>query len=146
MTEADPSASVAGGLRASLQGMLSTLLAILHTRLELLATEAEEEKRRLLATMAWGAVGVLLGTMALAFLAVFITVLFWSTHRELVLGLLTLAFAGGCVWAFRQARRQLQASGHWLDATLAELQADRQALSPVPQTPASPPSSSAPPH
>ena len=118
-----------------MQGMLSTLLAILQTRLELLSTEVEEEKRRLLGTMAWGAVSILLGTMALAFLAVFITVLFWSTHRELVLGLMTLSFAGGCVWAFRQAARQLQASGQWLDATLAELQADRQALSPVPPTP-----------
>lgn len=122
-----------------MQGMLSTLLAILHTRLELLATEAEEEKRRLLATMAWGAVGILLGSMALAFMAVFITVLFWSTHRELVLGLLTVSFAAGCVLAFLQAKRQLRASGQWLNATLAELQADRQALSPVPATSVSPP-------
>lgn len=150
MAEANPSASVAGGLRASLQGMLSTLLAILQTRLELLSTEVEEEKRRLLATMAWGAVSILLGTMALAFLAVFITVLFWSTHRELVLGLMTLSFAGGCVWAFRQAARQLQASGQWLDATLAELQSDRQALSPVPSPSSTPAPTSAveptPPH
>lgn len=138
MAEANPSASVAGGLRASLQGMLSTLLAILQTRLELLSTEVEEEKRRLLATMAWGAVSILLGIMALAFLGLFITVLFWTTHRELVLGLLTLSFAAGGVWAFRNAARQLQASGQWLDATLAELQSDRQALSPVPSPSSTP--------
>jgi len=143
MAEANPSASVAGGLRASLQGMLSTLLAILQTRLELLSTEVEEEKRRLLATMAWGAVSILLGTVALAFLGLFITVLFWTTHRELVLGLLTLSFAAGGVWAFRKAARQLQASGQWLDATLAELQSDRQALSPVPSSSSTPAPTSA---
>ena len=50
-------------------------------RLELLATEIEEEKRRVLATVAWGAVAVLVGCFTLAFAAVFITVLFWEIGR-----------------------------------------------------------------
>jgi len=136
MAEANPSASVAGGLRASLQGMLSTLLAILQTRLELLSTEVEEEKRRLLGTMAWGAVSILLGTMALAFLAVFITVLFWDSHRLLVVGLMTMTFGLISAWAMHRAKALLRESGQMLAATLAELDADRHALMPAATVPA----------
>lgn len=126
----ESSASMAGGLKASLQGLMATMLAIFQTRLELLSTELAEEKQRLLATMAWGAVALLLGCFALAFGAVFIAVLFWDSHRLLVLGVMTLLFvamSGAAIW---QVRRLSRASSGLLSATLAELEADRQALSP----------------
>lgn len=127
----DPSkgpSSQGRGLGASLQGLMATLVAIFHTRLALLVAEIEEEKRRLLATVAWGAVAVLVGCFALAFAAVFITVLFWDSHRLLVLGLMTLAFALIGAWAMHRVKVLLQESGELLTATLAELEADRQAL------------------
>lgn len=139
-TSEEPTAG-SGGLLASLQGLVATMLAIAQTRLALLATEVEEEKRRLLATVAWGAVAVLVGCFTLAFAAVFITVLFWDTHRLWVLGGMTVAFAAISVWAARQVSRLLRESGDMLSATLAELEADRQALMPAP---AAPPVSSGP--
>jgi uncharacterized membrane protein YqjE len=118
------------GLGASLQGLMATVLAIIHTRLELLVTELEEEKRRLLATVAWGAVGVLVGCFALAFAAVFITVLFWDSHRLLVVGLMTLTFGLISAWAMHRVKVLVRESGQMLSVTLAELDADRQALMP----------------
>lgn len=125
------------GLGSSLQGLMATLVAIFHTRLALLVTELEEEKRRLLATVAWGAVGVLVGCFALAFAAVFITVLFWDSHRLLVVGLMTLSFGLISAWAMRRVKVLVRESGQMLAATLAELDADRQALMPAAPTQAS---------
>lgn len=118
----------AGGLGASLRQLGGTLLDIAHTRLDLLATELEEEKRRLLAVMAWGAFGVLMASVGLVFLAAFVSVLLWDTHRLLVLGGVTAAFFAACVLAFRQVRVRLAESQGMLRDTLAELEADRKAL------------------
>ncbi len=118
------------GLGASLQGLLATLLAIVHTRLELLATEVEEEKRRMLATLAWGAVAVLLACFALAFAAVFITVVLWESHRLWVLGVMTLSFSAISFWAMQKVKALTSGTDLMLSATLAELDTDRQALMP----------------
>lgn len=112
------------GLIASVQGLMATLVAIFHTRLELMITEIEEEKRRLLATVAWGAAGVLLACFGVAFLAVFITVLFWDSHRLLVLGVVALVFLIGSVVAMSRVRALFRQSGLMLSATRAELEAD----------------------
>lgn len=129
----DPSerpSSQGRGLGNSLQGLMATLLDIFHTRLELLVTEIEEEKRRLLATVAWGAIAVLLGCFTLAFAAVFVTVLFWDSHRLWVLGVMTLMFGLISAWAMHRVKTLVHESGDLLAATLAELDADRRALMP----------------
>ncbi|MFT3857916.1 MAG: phage holin family protein [Aquabacterium sp.] len=118
----------AGRLLSSLQGLSATLVAILQTRLELLATEVEEEKHRVLAILGWGALAILMGTVASVFLAGFITVLFWDSHPLLVLCLLTLAFAAVCSAAVLRVRRLMQTPGGMLAASLAELKADQEAL------------------
>jgi uncharacterized membrane protein YqjE len=117
-----------GRLLSSVQGLSATLVAIFQTRLELLATEVEEEKQRMLAVLGWGALAVLMGTVASVFLAGFVTVLFWEHHPLLVLGLLTCVFAAICVYAARQVGALVQTPGGMLAASLAELQADHDAL------------------
>ena len=137
MSASGPAAPAAGAaLQSSLRSLGATVLGIAHTRLELLVTELEEEKRRLLATVAWGAVGVLVGCFALAFAAVFITVLFWDSHRLLVVGLMTMTFGLISAWAMHRAKALLRESGQMLAATLAELDADRHALMPAATVPA----------
>lgn len=118
----------AGRLLSSLQSLSATLIAIFQTRLELLAVEVEEEKQRMLAVLGWGAVAVLMGTVACVFLAGFVTVLFWERHPLLVLGLMTLVFALICVVAARRVAALMHASGGMLADSLAELQADHDAL------------------
>jgi uncharacterized membrane protein YqjE len=122
-----PSASAA--LLASLQGLSGTVLGIAQTRLALLATEVEEEKQRVLRALAWGALALLLGTMACLFLALLITVVFWDTHRLLALSVVTAVFLFGALLAAWQFRQQGgSAVGGALAASLAELGADCAAL------------------
>lgn len=104
------------------------MMAIAQTRLALLATEVEEEKQRLLGVLAWGAIAILMGTVASVFLAGFITVLFWDSHPLLVLGCLTAAFAGACAWAVGRVKAITSSTEGMLTASLAELQADQEAL------------------
>lgn len=124
----DTGASAAQGLKGSVQALMVTVLAIFQTRLALLSTELEEEKQRLLATMAWGAVAILLGSFALMFLALFVAVLFWDSHRLLALGAMAAVFAALAAWAVWRVRQLTSARAHPLEATLAELEADRHAL------------------
>ncbi len=124
----DTEASAAQGLKGSVQALMATVLAIFQTRLALLSTELEEEKQRLLATMAWGAVAILLGSFALMFVALFVAVLFWDSHRLLALGSMAAVFAAMAAWAVWRVRQLTAASAQPLEATLAELEADRQAL------------------
>ena len=135
MDRTPPSAadgSPLGGLSQSLRGLAATAMAIAQTRLELLSTELEQEKRRLLRVMAWGAVAVFLGCMGLMSLGILVAVLFWDTHRVLVLSLLTLLLWGGCGGILWWIRTHLQSPAEILGGTLAELEHDRQALAPRP--------------
>jgi uncharacterized membrane protein YqjE len=116
------------GLPASLKGLLATLLSILQTRAALFAVEVEEEKRRLLKAMAWGAVAVMLGVMGLGFVAVLVCVHHWDTQREWALAAMALVFALGAWAALALARAQVRASSPWMQASLDELEADRCAL------------------
>lgn len=115
-------------LQSSLRALGGTLLSIAHTRLELLAIELEDEKRRLLGVLAWGALAILMGGFGLMFMAVWLTVMLWDTHRLLALGMFALSFLGLAAWSIWRAQSLLKGSQGWMSATLNELEADRQAL------------------
>lgn len=115
-------------LQSSLRRLGATLLGMAHTRLELLAIELEDEKRRLLGVLGWGALAILMGGFGLVFLAVWLTVLLWDTHRLWALSLFSLLFLGLAAWAVWRAQALLKDSQGWLSATLDELEADRQTL------------------
>jgi len=127
MAESSPSPS-GGGLLSSLQGLASTALGILQTRLELFSVELEEEKLRLLRMLAWGGIAIFLGCIGLVFLAAFVCVLFWDEHRLLALGLMTGMFWGLAGLAAWRVRQSAQASAEFLSVSLAELQRDIEAL------------------
>lgn len=116
------------GLFASVKGLLGTSLTLLQTRLQLLATELEEERQRLLALLLWGAVAVLTLGAGLLFLAIFLTVLFWDSQRLLVLGIFSALFlvlglvAVYLTWSLGRSPSGLFA------ASMAELSRDRAAL------------------
>lgn len=129
MSASGPAAPAAGAaLQSSLRSLGATVLGIAHTRLELLSLELEDEKQRLLGVLAWGALAVVLGGLGLVFLAGWLTVLFWDTHRLLALGSFAAVFLLLTVFAAWRVRALLRASQGWLSASLAELEADRQAL------------------
>lgn len=74
------------GLFAALKGLLATLVATGRTRLELLATEAEEEKLRVIDLLISASAAIFLLALALVLFIVFLAVAFWE-QRVVVLGL-----------------------------------------------------------
>src|SRR2546427_13294538 len=80
------------GLLNSVRKLFAHSLELLQTRIELLATELEEETARLIGLLAYGAAAFFLLGAGILFLAIFLTVLFWEDHRLLTLGILTLIF------------------------------------------------------
>ena len=124
MTE--PTAST--GLLASLRQLAATLLELAQVRLELLSSDIEHEKLRLLGTLLWVAVAVLLAGIGLAVLAMLVAVLFWDSHRLLALGLLALAYLLAAVVAAWQAKRHWKTPRGLFATSADELARDRAAL------------------
>lgn len=124
----DAAATANTGLLASLRGLLATGLGLLRTRAELLIVEIEEEKLRLLATLLLGLLCCFFLGVGLLLLVVFLTVVFWETHRLLVLGLSCGLFLllGGL--ALQALRRQLRRGSQLFRTSLQELQQDIEQL------------------
>jgi uncharacterized membrane protein YqjE len=117
-----------GGLLASLRVLLATLIETLHTRLELLRVELEEEKLRLIRLLAYCAAAFFLLGAGTVFFAIFVAVAFWDDHRLLVLGIFTAVFLGGGLAALFFAAQTVHAKSRLFAASLAELARDHREL------------------
>lgn len=116
------------GLFASLRGFATTSVALLRTRLELLRVEAREEVGRLTGLVIWGIAAVLLSIVGAVFLAVFLTVLFWETHRMLALGVFSAIFLTAAIVAIVMATRLASRRSQLFATSLAELRRDEAML------------------
>jgi len=88
-----------GGLLQSIKHLAQTLLGAAQTRLEILATEIEEERVRLeqMLLVALGAVFCL--GMGIVLCVACVVVFFWDTHRLAAVGILAAGFlAAGLVF------------------------------------------------
>ncbi|WP_439517710.1 phage holin family protein [Hydrogenophaga sp.] len=115
-------------LSSSLRGLASTVLELLQVRLELFSVEAQEEVLRVGALMVYGAIAVTFLSLGLTFLALFITVALWDSHRLLALGIFSALFllAGGvAAWL---ARERVRSGTRLFSASLEELRQDREEL------------------
>jgi uncharacterized membrane protein YqjE len=81
-----------GGLLHSIKDLAQSLLGAARTRLEILATEIEEERLRLeqMLLVALGAVFCV--GMGVVLSVFFVVVLFWDTHRLAAVGALAAGF------------------------------------------------------
>ncbi len=123
----EPGGAQSSGLMQSLRNLAASSVGVLHTRLELLVSEVEEERLRVLQLLLWGAAALLFLSFGVLLLSFALVVLFWDTHRLLsavVLGVLYLAI-GGTLAAV--ARRCVQRPRPFT-ASLAELAKDRDTL------------------
>jgi uncharacterized membrane protein YqjE len=116
------------GLFASLRRLLQHSVELAEVRLELFATELQQEKLRLLESLAWLALALLAFAIGLVLLSVFIVMLFDRPHRLAALGGVVLAYFAGAWVAWRVARAKGQGSGKPFEASLSELRRDRAAL------------------
>ena len=126
-----PPASPGGGLLVSLRRLVATLLELAQVRLELIGTELEEQKLRILAALVWGALGVLLVGLGLVLLIGCVVLLFWEGYRLPAMAVLTVAFLCGGALALRRASARLQSEGGAFAASVAELAKDRARVAPA---------------
>ena len=125
---ADTPTQPAEGLLTSLKNLTVTLIAIIHTRLELLSTDLEEGRERFISLLAIAFVSLFSLCFGAVLLTILIVVVFWDTHRLLVLGSLTgLFLIAGTVLGGIVVRR-LKSMPRMFEASLAELIKDHQEI------------------
>jgi uncharacterized membrane protein YqjE len=113
------------GLFQSVNNFLATVVAIVHTRLELLTTELQEEVRQVGAILLWAFIAAFAAMMGLFLGALAVIFVFWDTHRlEASLAMIAL-FIGVAVVSGLILRHKLTTKPPLLDDTLAELAKDR---------------------
>ncbi len=113
----------------ALRQLAATLTGMAATRLALLANELHEERVRLTQMLLLTVLVLFLFGGAVVLGTAFLVVLFWDTHRLLVLGGLGSLFALAgmlTLWQLRQAIRQ---KPKLFATSLAELQQDQASLS-----------------
>jgi len=120
--------SESGGLLESLKRLTGTLLAIVQTRLELLASELEEERLRIREMFFYGSIVLFFFGMAVMLLTVFIVVAFWDSYRLQVLGGMTILFLVAGLLAGVALRRVARERSRLFSSSLAELDNDRDLL------------------
>jgi uncharacterized membrane protein YqjE len=125
---AGPAGSHAGGLLDSLKTLVRTLLALGQTHLEILGSDIEEQLALLLRELLLALVAVFCLGLGIVFTALFLAVLYWDTHRLLVLGLFAAVFLGASFVGFAALRAANRARPRAFAATIQELGKDRESL------------------
>ena len=110
-------------LFSALKNLLGTLLAIGKTRAELLVTEVEEEKLRLMSLWAKAFSVAWLLALGIVMAICCIALLFWE-QRVLVFGVAAGLFVSVGLLVFASLRRQLAQPSNMFRASLAELETD----------------------
>lgn len=116
------------GLIASLRRALATLLTLVHTRLELVAVELEQQIEHAAGVLLWSIAAIFFGGLSVLVLALTIVIAFWDEHRLLAASLVTVGLALASLIATLVVRTRLRNRPHFLAATAAELRADSAAL------------------
>ncbi len=118
-----------------LRSSLALLIDTGATRIELAATELEEERLRLVGLLISTLATMLLLGLTVMLLATFVIVLLWDTHRLLGIGGLAVASAVGTLLSARRWYERLVNRPPFMGATVAELQRDAQSLRAQPARP-----------
>jgi uncharacterized membrane protein YqjE len=117
-----------GGLLDALRGIADTALRAVQTRVELCANDLEEQGARMARIAAAWLLAAFFATLAVVLGTILLVVIFWDTHRVLVLALATAIYALAALAALMTARSMSAARPKALASTLSELARDRAAL------------------
>jgi uncharacterized membrane protein YqjE len=102
----------------------STLVDMVHTRLELAAVEVEEESQRMLGYLLFALLALILFGVAFLLLAFLVIVLFWDTHRiAAVSGMAALFAVTGAIIAMK-VKSGFDNKPRLLQNTIEELRKD----------------------
>ena len=116
------------GIFDSLRTLLDNVLAVLHGRAELAATELEEEITRLVGVLLWAFVAVCSALVGALFIGVMVLLVAPPEYRVWTAAGLALLFLAVAAVGYRSIRKILRAKSRPFDATLRELEKDRALL------------------
>jgi uncharacterized membrane protein YqjE len=116
------------GMIGSLKSMLSSLIAIAQTRLELISTELQEEVGRAAELLLWAFIALFAAGIGLFLGALVLIFAFWDTHRVLVSLLVMGFFFLLALVALLVLRARLRSRPRLFEATIAEFARDREHL------------------
>jgi uncharacterized membrane protein YqjE len=116
------------GLFDSLRKLAMTFVAVVETRLEIVASEIDEARVRLARIAVLAAVAGFCVAVAVNLLVLLIVVVFWDTNRLLAIGVLAGVFAAAAIAAALMLWWAMTRRPRLLSATLAELRKDRSKL------------------
>ena len=114
---------------ATLRRLAATAVALLQTRLELIAAELDEERNRLIRLLLLSVVAGFFLAIGVVTLTIFVILLAWDKHGLLAAGLLTAIYLGIGIAVALSVRKLASARSKLLSATLGELRKDRDELS-----------------
>ena len=100
-----------------------------QVRLDLLGTELEVEKERILTGLLFGMAALLVLGVGVVLCCGFVIMLLWEGYRLPALGVLALLFVAGGVHLLHRAQQRLRTPGGTFSASAAELARDRAELS-----------------
>jgi uncharacterized membrane protein YqjE len=115
-------------LLESLRNLAKTFIALVQTRIEIFASEVDEERTRLARIMVLALTGLFCIGLAMVLFVLLIAVLFWENNRLLAIGVLAGCFALGGLVALLLVRSEIRERPKFLAATLAELRKDEKEL------------------
>jgi uncharacterized membrane protein YqjE len=118
------------GIVQSLRNLAATLVALLRTRFELLATEIEEERVRLLQLLFWSAVALFFFALGIVLLVILFVAVFWDSYRITAIVTLAVVFFAAGAGAAMAVRNRIQARPRLFSASLDELARDKDQLTP----------------
>ena len=116
------------GLIDSLATLATTFVAILHTRLELLSTDIEEEREHLLSLVKLSLIALFCIMLGMLLIAVLLIVALWDTYRLAAIGSLAGFFIVSGFIAWYMAKRVAKAKPRLFSASLLELRKDREKI------------------
>jgi len=111
-------------LLGSVSNLLTTLLTIGRTRLELLSVELQLEVRRVTTLLVLAFIALFATGVGLLVAGLAIILVFWDTHRVLAALLVTGFFIGIALVAMLVLAHRIRNKPRFLEHTLAELDAD----------------------
>lgn len=115
-------------LLESLRSLARTFVALVQTRIELFASEVDEERARLAKLVVLALTAAFCLGLAVVLLVLLIAVIFWETNRLLAVAVLAGLFATGGLAALLALRAAVRQRPKFLSATLAELRKDEKEL------------------
>lgn len=127
MASASKPSAGTGGSMGALRRLLSTLLGMGQTRLQLIGNEIQIEKHRALKLLAQALMAVFFLCLALLLSVGLVLAIWWEQRVAILCGLVLLCLACAA-WLAHAIRQQRATQEHPFAATLTELQEDLRQL------------------